>query len=104
MNKHLVRTEEEYIRLFKDFELNDAEDFLGVEFAYADGSYQSDMWNGLEVNENQSVDYNTYRKLDINNFPQFYPCIVLLANEKDWDRTGNIYFKMLEFVYPEDFK
>ena len=39
MNKYLVKNEKQYVALFKDFDIYDAEDFLGVEFAYADGTY-----------------------------------------------------------------
>ena len=104
MNKHLVTCEKEYVNLFKDFELEDAEEFLGVEFAYQDGTYQSDMSDSVDINENQDIDFNTYRKRDDSEFPEEYPCLVLLANERDWDRQGNIAFKMLDFVYLKDFQ
>lgn len=103
MNKHLVNSEEEYVALFNDFELNDAEDFLGVEFAFEDGIYQSDIWKDDSIDEDQEVSRTVYRKTADANFPKKYPCLVLLANEDDFDRTGPTSFKMLEFVYLKDF-
>lgn len=104
MNKNLVSNEQEYMKLFDDFELMDAESFLQVEFAYQDGTYQSDLFKSIEVNEDQEVDRKTYRKNEGSVFPEEYPCVVLLANQNDWDRTGNLAFKMLDFVYLKDFK
>lgn len=98
MNKHLVSNEDEYILLFKDFELQDAEEFLGVEFAFEDGSYPDNT-----TDESQNASTTIYRKLTDQNFPKSYPCIVLLCHEKDFDRTGPSEFQFLEFVYLEDF-
>lgn len=108
MKKHLVNSEKEYISLFSEFEINDAENFLNVEFAYEDGTYQSDFtFDGTNPdNEDQDIDMLVYRKLkDAEEcFPKEYPCIVLLANEKEYDRIGVNKFQMLEFIYINDFK
>ena len=110
MDKHLVNNEQEFMSLFADFDLQEAERFLGIEFAYVDGTFQSDYWKGIQVNEDQEVDRNVYRKCSFSMFkdidlcfPQEYPCLVLLANDKDFDRTGELAFIMLEFIYPKDF-
>jgi hypothetical protein len=103
MNKHLINSEQEYITLFKGFEVYDAEDFLGVEFAFVDGKYQSDQSIDYYVDELQSVSRTIYRKTDYSVFPEEYPCLVLLANERDSDRFGPTAFKMLDFVYIKDF-
>lgn len=99
MNKHLVHSEEEYIALFDEYDLNDAEVFLRVEFAFVDGTYV-DLVNG---NDDQEVDRKTFRKNEESVFPDSYPCLVLLANEKSFDRIGNTTFKFLDFVYLSDF-
>jgi hypothetical protein len=104
MDKFLVNSEEEYVALFSDFELNDAEDFLGVEFAFVDGTYQSDLSIDNDIDESQSVSRAIYRKTDWSVFPEEYPCLVLLANERGFDRVGDIFFKMLDFVYLKDFR
>lgn len=99
MNKFLVKTESEYLDLFKDFGLLDAEEFLGIEFAFVDGSYQDE--DGCD--ESQDIDRNVFRKKDDSQFPEEYPCVVLLANESSFDRFGKTQFKFLEFIYQKDF-
>lgn len=118
MERFLVQNENEFVALFSDpkkFDINDAEDFLGVEFAYVDGTYQSDMWkigpDGKEIiiNEDQDIDRKVWRQVkaidarwsaeEPAQFPTQYPCLVLLANEKGSDRLGKFQFKLLEFVY-----
>lgn len=102
MNKFLVNDEKEFVALFKDFELYVAEDFLGVQFAYTNGVFSDDD----EACEHELLDVSreVYRKHEEANFPEEYPCLVLLANDKSFDRTGSIGFKMLDFVYLKDFK
>lgn len=105
MNKHLVNNESEFMALFDEFDLEDAEDFLGIEFAYEDGAYQSDD-NEPDIETSRTIyrDRFDYEGDSLKQFPNHYPCLVLLANDKDFDRTGNISFKMMEFIYKEDFK
>jgi hypothetical protein len=99
MEKYCVHSEKEYVDLFRNYDLNDAEDFLGVEFAYSDGSYQDET-----SDENQEITFDVFRKTECSTFPDSYPCVVLLANDQDFDRFGSVRFKMLDFVYPGDFK
>jgi hypothetical protein len=98
MDKLLVNSEQEYMDLFSEFDLYEAEKFMGVEFAFEDGTYQDNT-----DDESQNVSKTIYRKRDYNNFPESYPCIVLLANDKDFDRTGTLTLQILEFIYPADF-
>ena len=84
MNKHLVKSEEEYVKLFEDFSLNDAEDFLGVEFALPDGRFYSDVGDDDRDGSlaAQECSRTVYRKNSEDQFPVGYPCVVLLENEK----------------------
>ena len=98
MDKFLVNSEQEYIDLFSDFDLYEAERFMGAEFAFEDGTYQDNT-----KDESQNVSKTIYRKREENYFPVLYPCVVILANDKDFDRTGHTCLKILEFIYPTDF-
>ena len=101
MNKYLVHNEQEYVNLFRDFDLEDAERFLGCMFAYVDGTYPDSYEEDDEdeevrfLNQEQDVDRSTYRKENGCSFPTEYPCAVLLANEHTFDRTGPIGFEFL---------
>jgi hypothetical protein len=97
MNKKLVFSEVEFFNIFKDLE--DVEEFLGIEFAYKDGSYE----DGNYDNENQEIDDTVYRKLEYNMFPNSYPCIVIYFHEDYFDRMGDVSTRLLDFVYPADF-
>jgi hypothetical protein len=105
-SQHLVNSEAEYLALFREWDVEDAERFLDVEFAYSDGSFQS-----LTGDRDLSVDMTVYRRREpveeddglSTTFPSSYPCLVLLANDQDFDRTGPTSFEMLHFVYPSDF-
>ena len=101
MEKCLVNSDKEFINLFSEFETYEAEEFLGVEFGLTDGTFPSD--DLLCEKEDLDIDFQFYRKEVDSNFPESYPCLVLLANDKDHDRIGKIEFKMLEFIYPSDF-
>lgn len=98
VTKHLVTTEAEYVELFAEYTLEEAEDFLGVEFANEDGTFPTD-----DEDSDQEASKTIYRKLEGSQFPESYPCLVLLANDNDFDRTGALSFKLVFFVYPEDF-
>jgi hypothetical protein len=99
MDKFSVRNEEEYVKLFRNFDMNDAESFMGIEFAFLDGTYPDNT-----EDENQDVSRDVFRKLDESYFPDSYPCVVLMAHEKDFDRHGSTEFRCLEFVYLVDFQ
>ncbi len=98
MNKHLVLSEKEYLDLFKDWDIIDAENVLGVQFAFKDGSYD-------EGDGTKEVSRSIYRNLSdyASNFPKHYPCVVILVNDKSWDRVGNLHVQFVEFVYTSDF-
>jgi hypothetical protein len=103
MNKNLVNSEKEFMKLFSKFHCEDLEEFLEIEFAFKDGKYQSDLWRDDTIDEDQDIDLAVYRKRSEDFFPDHYPCLVLWASEKSFDRTGSVEFQMLEFVYREDF-
>lgn len=102
MDKHLVQCDEEYVALFKDMELQDAENMLGVEFAFADGTY--DEGDGTKTVSRTMYRKRSYKNAgDLSNFPKEYPCVVLLTNEKGFDRLGDLHIQVLEFAYISDF-
>lgn len=104
MNKFLVHNESEYLKLFNSFELHDKERFLGVEFAFEDGTYPSDSDDDDDDDDDKEVSEVIFRKFGDACFPEHYPCVVLLANERSFDRTGDVCFEMLDFVYLSDFE
>lgn len=101
--RHLVNSEEEFMAIFKDEE--DIETLLGIEYAYVDGTFQSDFtFDGTnEDNEDQDVG-DVYRKEEYAYFPESYPCLVLFLNYEDYDRNGKVQIRDLEFVYSHEFK
>jgi hypothetical protein len=104
MDKHLVNSEQEYLELFNSWENEEVEIFLNIEFAYADGTYLSDIAKGFEVDESQILNKNHFRKNEDSIFPKIYPCVVLLIKEDTFDRLGDIKIQDIEFVYLSDFK
>lgn len=106
MNKYLINSEAEYIALFESYDLEDAEEFLDVEFAMLDGSYYSDVGDTDLDGKIAAlgVSKSVYRKRSEEQFPEEYPCVVLLENSKTFDRTGNVHFKHLSFIYLSDFQ
>lgn len=114
MQKNLVTNEAEYVKLFEklveleELEIHDVERLLGIEFAYADGTYQSDFKfseaNGIQSdNEDQDVDLKRYRIVSDGGFPEQYPCCVVMHIENTFDRYGNVALEFIEFVYLSDF-
>lgn len=105
IDKHLVKSESEFLDLFKDWDLVDVEDVVGLEFAFMDGKFHSDMCDeNVDFDEEQDVDRQIYRKYEENNFPESYPVLVLLQNDDDFDRMGRIQHQTLLLVYPSDFE
>lgn len=108
MKKVLVNNEKEFMEIFHSNDetldsIDEIENLLGVEFAYEDGSFRSD-WAFQEINEDQEIDLNNFRKQELwCNFPESYPCLVVHWFENDFDRLGNVKFRVMEFVYPSDF-
>lgn len=101
MKKYLVNSEKECVSLFKSFV--DAEIFLNIEFAFVDGTYQSDIGKNPSIDESQDIDIKVYRKNKDSIFPEEYPCLVILENEKDFDRQGEFQIQIFDFVYQKDF-
>lgn len=104
MEKVLVNSESEFMKIFSDWDTQDIEHFLGIEFPYEDGTFQSDYWKGQKINEDQEVVTSSYRKEEDSLFPEEYPCVVIHWFENTFDRFGNVTFKVMEFVYQKDFK
>lgn len=105
IDKHLVKSESEFLDLFKDWELEDVEEVVGLEFAFKDGRFQTDLcYEDVDFDEEQDIDRQNYRKYEENNFPESYPAIVLLQNDDDFDRMGRIRHQTLLLVYPSDFE
>ena len=105
IDKHLVKSESEFLDLFKDWDLVDIEDVVGLEFAFKDGKFHSDMCaEDVDFDEEQDVDRQIYRKYEENNFPESYPVLILLQNDDDFDRMGKIRHQTLLLVYPSDFE
>jgi hypothetical protein len=111
MNKNLVHNEAEFVALFvgpigalgKEWDRDELEKFLDIEFAFLDGKFQSDMDLDPTIDESQMTSDTIYRKHSDDNFPTEYPCLVLWRNDEESDRFGKVQFQALEFVYPSDF-
>lgn len=111
MNKTLIKSEKDYVNFFVDFVDNDIdmsfeaiESLLGIEFAFEDGNFPNDIFNDIEINEDQDIDTGVYRKREDCLFPEHYPCVMVYHIENEWDRFGDVEFRMFEFVYLQDFK
>ncbi len=109
--KFLVSSEQEFIKLFDGVsDVEDVERFIGAEFAYADGTYASDLDDmeltdeELDEIESQDIDRTQYRKNAGWVGPEEYPAVCLINYSDDFDRVGNVRFRMLECVYLSDFK
>lgn len=98
ITKHLVRDESEFLALFKDWELDDIETLLGVEFAFTDGTFYSDHYEDGDYEDSRTIDYSKYRKDEAARFPVSYPAIVTLLQG-----TSLISSKAMMLVYPSDF-
>ena len=109
MNRKLVRDEGEVVALVVR-ELSgkespeDIEAMLGVEFAYADGRYPSDLEAAMDGEEDdwswedQPVDFTTYRHGEEPYFPATYPALVLCLFDDDFDRGGSVKTRVLLYV------
>jgi hypothetical protein len=109
--KFLVSSEQEFIKLFDGVsDVEDVERFIGAEFPYADGTYASDLDDmeltdeELDEIESQDIDRTQYRKNDDWAGPEQYPAVCLIHYADDFDRIGNVRFRLLECVYLSDFK
>ena len=105
----LVKSDAEFVKLFDYMSNGSAEEFesfLGVEFAFADGVFPSDIDKdpSLEASEDLDVDFTKFNKKKDNNFPESYPCVVCIKHEKDFDRAGDYELFNMHFVYPSHFE
>jgi hypothetical protein len=95
------------MRLFRKMETEDVEHLLGIEFAYVDGTYQYDYLKGKEINDDQDIDRNKYRrsKYVSSYFPKHYPCVVLFEDDHDMIVWGpQVRTTIVLFVYQKDFE
>lgn len=108
MNRKLVLDERAVVALVVS-ELSERESpeaieaVLGIEFAYADGRYPSDLEKSTPDDgdwswEDQPVDFTTYRHGETPYFPATYPALVLHSFESDYDRGGKVETRVLIYV------
>jgi hypothetical protein len=108
--KFLVNNDEEFIKLFEKVnDLEGIERFLGVEFPYTDGQYASDLDDELsdeelEQIENQDIDFTKFRKTRDWTGPEEYPAVVHVHYSNDWDRVGDVHYRLMTCTYLSDFK
>lgn len=109
MNRKLVRNEGEIVALVVRQASGESpeciESMLGIEFAYADGRYPSDLEASTSDDgdwswENQPVDFTTYRyrRGEEPYFPATYPALVLYSFDDDFDRGGSVKTRLLLYV------
>ena len=109
MNRKLVRDEGEVVALVvaalsEKESPEDIEAMLGVEFAYEDGRYSSDLEAAMDGEEDdwswedQPVDFTTYRHGEEPYFPATYPALVLYGFDDDFDRGGSVRTRVLLYV------
>lgn len=109
MNRKLVKNEGEVVALvvkeLSEESPEDIEAMLGVEFAYADGRYPSDLEAAMNGEgdedwswEDQPVDFTTYRHGEEPYFPATYPALVLYGFDDDFDRGGSVRTRVLLYV------
>ena len=109
MNRLLVRNEGEIVALvvsvLGEGNPEALEAMLGVEFAYADGRYPSDLEDAMNGEgdedwswEDQPVDFATYRHGEEPYFPATYPALALYLFDDDFDRGGSVRTRVLLYV------
>ncbi len=110
----LVRSDADFVQqfeyMFHKRSIEHVEGFLGVEFPYSNGVYQSDL-SGMNLSDEEferieslDVDKNTFRKKEDNIFPTSYPCVLCIYHEQDADRVGDFEIFNLHIVYPSHFE
>jgi hypothetical protein len=107
VNRKLVRNEGEIVALvvsvLGEGNPEALEALLGVEFAYADGRYPSDLEDATPYDgdwswEDQPVDFATYRHGEEPYFPATYPALALYLFDDDFDRGGSVHTRVLLYV------
>jgi hypothetical protein len=96
------------------------ESFLGIEFPMKDESGQtafisdvskfaeenpndSAAWDQFAYWEDQGVDTSVFRINSPEELPAKYPALVLAWIDDDYDRTGAVIARIVEFVYESEF-
>ncbi len=109
--KFLVNNDEEFIKLFDGVsDVEDVERFIGAEFPYTGGYYASDLDDmdlsdeELDEIERQDIDRTKYRKTDDWAGPEEYPAVVHVHYGNDFDRVGDVHYRLLVCTYLSDFK
>lgn len=91
LKKYLVSSEEEYISIFKDWDLQEIEKFINITYGDEDDENfnydDEDIWN--------------YTKNIDSEFPEKYPCIVILCKDHSFYRT-TLDVEILDFLYLDD--
>jgi hypothetical protein len=113
VNRRLVQSEAAVValavsELSKTGSPEDIEKMLGIEFAYADGRYPSDLEDSTPEDgdwswEDQPVDFTTYRYGEAPYFPATYPALVLYSFEEGYDRGGKVETRVLLYVERQEF-
>jgi hypothetical protein len=112
MEKKLFQSEQEFVAsMIEEIDcIGTAEEILGIEVAYSNGVYASDLngdskYSDEEVEEIERLypDPSQYRVVDAELLPQSYPVLALFSFEKTFDRTGGVEIQVLEYVYQSDF-
>lgn len=102
--KIFVQSDQEMLDIWADEDINHVEQILGIEFPFADGTYQSeiDFDKTPDFDETQPVDRTKFRRGPDCRMPESYPCCVVRFHEDTYDRMGSIVIDLFEVVYPED--
>lgn len=105
MKKALIQSTDELIKLLEDYfdSVEAFQEFLGVEFAFADGKFESEIQDYEDFDDDQDVDFSNYKVLDTEFLPKSYPCVVVYAIEHSFDRCGDVGVELIDYVYPRDF-
>lgn len=105
--KFLVQNEKEFMAIFADEierEFQDVQELLGIEFATIHGHYYDLPGWVDEIDDGAEIDPCTYRKFEeYARFPEQYPCVVYLINDKSDHRGAPLTVQILDFIYLTDF-
>lgn len=127
MQRFLCYSNEDYVaKMVAIFDANintspeEIESFLGIEFPMKDESgntaFISDVskfaeenpndnaaWDRFAYWEDQGVDTSVFRINSPEELPAKYPALVLACIDDDYDRTGAVSARIVEFVYESEF-
>jgi len=92
-----------FIQEFGEDKFQKIEEFLGIEFAFEDGTWFS--WDDVDsVDEDQPIRYDLWKHREETSLPEQYPCLVVYSFTDSFDRLGNYEIYMFEYVYLTDFQ